>query len=571
MLAQENEYNENTGLLSKSDDVRSNDSSQAIVVQPDGSSLNFAQKEIKALPASDSPSTVLKVISFGVNNLLVAVHLIGIGALMTSLGPDEAAAAPLASSLLAVINGTVVGILLNAGYEIGLLIGNKGTQKEIGTVIRTSWAAGIAGGVITTSCFLSMETVMPYIIAPATGKAVGEFFRYFAIGSFSEPLGAANGMIIGRIEKGAFVPVLVPFVSMALYRLPALGFGYYFSHTLGMGAKGVGLGTAVASLMSYFMTQLWFSRKTFDGCDLYQSSLEDIKEHAPTFLSGGWKLALQRLSEWGNIAAIALLVGIWSNTKLQVLQPAIQANTLIALCMQGMGQAAMMFVSSDCAAQKKHYENFQKNNSREELDKFFALIAVNIKIFLVNNFAGVVVASLLSAGIYFSRSLEIKQFLSDKTAVEPGVHDLAESLLLINLLGQLPDAMRIISGGVLRGWKDLLFPTMISILLMTFVTVTAGWLIGHFKDEDPTPMFAIRDIAIALSALINGYRFLQHMNADVKLYSEGLDKLGVPQDAEERKALHRGWCSFMPAFRSNSNASDKISVTTSRSLPELKI
>ena len=128
------------------------------------------------------------------------------------------------------------------------------------------------------------------------------------------------------------------------------------------------------------------------------------------------------------------------------------------------------------------------------------------------------------------------------------MHALAELLLLLNLIGQPFEAVRIVSGGILRGWQDLLFPTLMNILLMSVVGVTAGWAIGYYRDnESPLPMFWVRLAAIILSAAINCYRFAMHIKSDTQLYAAGQALLGVAPSIPENTVSRGGWCSFLPA------------------------
>lgn len=524
---------------------------------------------------ASAPGNISRIVSFGLNNSLVAIHLIGNGIILSSLGPTETAAASLITSIQSVVNGSLVGILLNTGVEIGNILGIKNIEKngvqveitedernkKIGDVIKLSWLVGGALGIVTTSMLLSTKLIMPKIVDSATGNEVGDFFLMFSIGSFSEPLGASNGMIIGRLEKSTITGILIPFLSMALYRLPALGLGYAFAYPLGMGVRGVGLGSAVAGLLSLFVTQLWFSRQSYQDYLLYNWHISDLKKRTLSYLNGGWKLSLQRLSEWGNVASISILVGIWSNVSLQSLLPAIQANSLGGITLQGMGQAAMMFIATDCKSQSELYADYQKTNSRDSLDKYSNIITQNRNTFLKYNLAGLILAGAVAAGIFFARRPVIKLFIPHASEDQ---YDQANIILILTLAGLFPDAIRIITGGVLRGWKDLLFPTIVSLFCMTLIGVSVGGGIGYAKDKDLLPIFDLRIATIALSALINCYRFISHLSHDRKLYAEGLKKLnsdieiiesqnsqGLINSEENEYKTSSSSCSWMCFWRSS--------------------
>lgn len=488
---------------------------------------------------------VLKVISFGINCILVASHYIGNGIILSSFGEDEQAAASLISNIQAVTTGTIFGTLLATGVKAGPIIGevdkllkeNKNKEaedklKEVGTIIKISWIVGGSMSMLSAAGYLSMPLYLPHIIKPSTAKATSDFFLTFSLGAFSDPVSTSNVIVIGLIEKS----IVNPLVLTAIYRLPALGFGYLFAKYFDMGPRGLGLGTAVASLSSYFATQIWLSRSVYKKYGLYECYFPQFKRHLISFFGYGWKTALQRLSEWINLTAISILIGSWSNDSLRVLEPAMHANFLVALSLQGMGSAAMVFIGRDTAAQKLHYERFKKNLSKAELREYFKLKNINRNAFYKNNLTGFILSAGLSGGIYLAKQPICRLFLGSNITLHEEA--LAESILLWNLIGLLPDALRILSGGILRGWGDLLLPTIVSILLMTVVAVPAGGAISYYADDkSPLPLIWARDIAMILSAIINFFRFFQHTRSDNLLYNNGKLAIDIYEKIEKWLSL----------------------------------
>lgn len=51
------------------------------------------------------------------------------------------------------------------------------------------------------------------------------------------------------------------------------------------------------------------------------------------------------------------------------------------------------------------------------------------------------------------------------------------------MLGLIPDALRIISAGALRGWKDLLYPSIVSSIFMTIVGIPAAYGLGFIYNK----------------------------------------------------------------------------------------
>lgn len=474
--------------------------------------------------AAPTQSTIWRIGSFAVNSSLIAIHMIGNGLILSSLGPTEQAASSLISAVQSFVSGTIFGFLLSTGVELGAALGKKSAdvagkdyspEEEVEAIIKTSWVVGYSLCLLGTAGFLSTLGILPKIVDPETGAAVGQFFLMFSTGAFSEPMSGNNGLIIAQVEKNMILPLIIA----AAYRLPAIGLGYLFSKTVGMGIKGLGLGSAIAGVASLLFSQVLFSRKKYEKFNLSKFSFPDFGRHLKTYLHGGWKLSLQRITEWGNLVAITTVIGAIDNSSLRALQPAIQANTLIGLAMQGMGQAAMMFVVQDCEKQKAHYRKFLETGSKFELEKFKELIDTNKRTFIKNNAFGLVLTTLLAGAIYLARDLVIGLFLGSQISQEQ--YQLTSSLLLATLIGLIPDSFRIVSGGILRGWGDLLFPTIVSLIMMTVLGVPAGMGITYAVGGSILPIMWARAGSILLSSIFNFYRFYQHIRDDNQLYMDG--------------------------------------------------
>ena len=487
----------------------------------------------------DSSGDVARIISMGASSMLVAVHLIGNNVILASLGEAEQSAVSLITSIQNVSSGIIFGILLNTGVEIGPAMANK-NNKQIGAIIKTSWAIGISSGLVLTGVLLLLPKILPHVVSLDTAEATSSFFNMFAIGgSIAEPLIASNGIIISLLERNldgrSWKSWGIQLGSMISYRAPALGLGYVLAKRVGMGPAGVGLGTSIAAISALIGTQVWFSRNAYKEYELYVMRIPDFKSRLKSFLAGGWRLSLRRLSEWGNLAAISLLIGSWSNSALRSFSPFSQANTLIGLGLQGMSQGAMVFIGRDAAKQRQSYEEFKKTFSIEKLEEYSTLLNKNRIAFHKNNLAGLVLTILLSGIIYLARNPIIQLFISSKEASDD--YDLAECFLMYGLIGLFPDALRIISSGVLGAWNDILYPTIASIIAMTAFGVGLGGIVVWKENKNNLlPLLWFRIAGMFVSALINYYRFLQiYMKNDNKAYLNGraaLDMLHLIENWE---------------------------------------
>lgn len=460
-----------------------------------------------------TPSIFIRTSSYGLSGIIIAFHLVGDGMILSTMGPSATAAASVVSTMQSVTIGTSFGLLLSTGIQIGKHIGLNDHQG-VKSGIKTGWICALSLGMLSTCAFLSTVYTMPLILEEETATAVSDFFKWFSIAPIPDLMIMTNGLIIFQVEKNWEMNLL----STALYRIPAVGFGWLFGKTLGFGPSGVGMGGAVAAWMSFLTMQPWFLRKAYKTFELHKLfDIPDFKKQLFKFLNDGWKLALQRITEWGNLAAITMLIGEWNNNYLSSEQPSIQMLIIFNLFSQNFAQAAMMIATQDCAAMNKSLAQFHKTGNKKFLDEYHTLHLKNRTTFYRSNLAAFALNALFATGLYFSREQISSFFLQGETT--PDILDLAGLLLEINAISLLPDAIRIVSGGVLRGWGDLLIPTLASLILMTFIGIPVGASISNrVYDENIIPIFIARTISILLSALYNWGRFNTHDNNDDTAY-----------------------------------------------------
>src|SRR3990167_2894415 len=76
---------------------------------------------------------------------------------------------------------------------------------------------------------------------------------------------------------------------------------------------------------------------------------------------------------------------------------------------------------------------------------------------------------------------------------------MTESLLIINCLSLIPDSQRIIVMGGKRGWRDIVWPAMVSSIFMTLLGGGIGYFVGEQYAKSIYALFIVRAIAITLT------------------------------------------------------------------------
>jgi Na+-driven multidrug efflux pump len=219
----------------------------------------------------------------------------------------------------------------------------------------------------------------------------------------------------------------------------------------------------------------------------------------------GWKLALQRLTEWGNIFIIVSVVGSLSNVSLAALNPAILAVVAVATFEQGIASAAAIIAKmhvKSLISTESDILQATKEGAAEKIKKG----TINTSIVTgVINFVCIV-------GFYFARK-PITGFLigvnnSNETmsVSQPtnltnssDLYSHAEKLLWVNAIGLIPDGIGMVLYGVLRAWGDILWPTLARAISMTAIGVPLAYGLSFaFLDVDIADMMSYVRVATML-------------------------------------------------------------------------
>jgi Na+-driven multidrug efflux pump len=212
-----------------------------------------------------------------------------------------------------------------------------------------------------------------------------------------------------------------------------------------------------------------------------------------TLVGKGWELGLQRFSEWGNLAIITALIGAISSESLAETSPTIQYITIIALGMQGLAQGSGMLI-------KRNTATIEQSLKENKTDLSISTYQENRKVLIRNNVLGLVVSSACVVSFYVFREPLCDMFLNADADQETRTE--AQKVLWISMLGVLADAPRTICLGALRGWREVLYPTLSSLFMMTAIGVPVAYgLTTIWQDVDET-FFTIRDLTMLVAALL---------------------------------------------------------------------
>ncbi len=458
------------------------------------------------MKAIHEPTNILTLMSvYAICGVVTPIHNIGTAILIASYSPS-------ASSVAISTWGLSVGATFGFVNGVSILLKrDKLNLEKMDAVIRIAGTLIVVGGLTTSAVFLLTQFIMPFLLPQNTALAFSDFYHYFTWSPMAELASMIFPIIIFKRENNYQIQLW----STIFYRLSAVGLQYYFAKIQGAGLKGIGLGGLIAAWVNTFLLGLWFVHRR--GIYANYINLSPIAfRHFSDFVKAGLKLALQRLTEWVNLFAITLLLGNLNADGLSAAAPAVQAAVLSALINQYMGMITMM--------------------------RFEELSPKYKNLLLTTNLIGISFNGILMVFISCFRQNIIDFILGINKS--DAINSLANTLLLISAASFIPDGMRLITAGILRGKDDLVYPSLASLALMTVLGVTVGALIGYREDgQYATPLFLLRTVTILLSAMVN--------------YKRCHDKITTVSMGNTWCCLHRS-APILPAITTEANTLNNI-------------
>ncbi len=444
--------------------------------------------------------------SFAVRSLIIALAFAGNGLIMSSLGPDAAAASSITATLQGAGIGFISGIQSSVGTVLGRAMGAE-DRKSVGNIIKSSWVLAFLTAIPVAGVFFASRQLLPLILDSGTANAAADYLQAFALAVPAEVLTFNNGVIPHRVEHNSWAALL----NTCTYRIPSLALAYYLGNILGWGPKGLGYAAAIVGWSNVIGFQPWFSRQAYKEFGLYSGKIEGLAGYLKHYFKEGFPLGAQRFIEWSSLAMPAMIIGAWSPQSLLASQASIFMLTLAGQWTQGASTATMLIASETGAAKKKALSEYIETLQPEHLRKAVALKRKNGQNFWISSIVGLTASFLLALLFYLFRSSIINLYAPNGTS--DSVLSTALLLLLVNIAAILPDTMRITSSGILRGWGDLSTPTIANFILIG-AGIALGAVIGSMMDDSAMAVFVARILSLMGAAAFNCYRYNQHMNSD---------------------------------------------------------
>src|SRR3990167_1298287 len=196
--------------------------------------------------------------------------------------------------------------------------------------------------------------------------------------------------------------------------------------------------------MTCLWTSVWFHRAGYHKYALFENNVTSLWVYICRILSNGWKLSLQRITEWINLAAIALLVSAWStpsNPLSIAIQTSLQATSFFGTFFGGIAQTAMKIATRQGRTMKDALTDFRQTFSSESLKEYQNMQKGLDRTFCFSNAVGLILSGVFAVAVYFARYALGKLFIPNATSSI--ISELSASLMIWTVAGFSPDAVRI--------------------------------------------------------------------------------------------------------------------------------
>jgi Na+-driven multidrug efflux pump len=445
---------------------------------------------------------------YGLSRLVMSAALIVNGFILNKLDNQNntnnmVAAGSLISAIQFVLLGVGRGYLLTTGLKVSDLYGQLKIQEgcddkmnnlpdEFNQAITQSNAVALFICLLEIPvCWLTTDLVKQCNVNHAIADNIGNYFKPFSYGLAAYYLLLIDNQIALAKQKSN-----ITLYSGILFSLIWLVSSYSLALGVGgipaMSIAGIGMGFSISSVINCVILHLYLSINHYKSFNPFPFNSENFLLGFRQQMKDGTKLALQRISEWGNMALVAFVFGSFGEDYLIAQQPPLQLTYMVTTTTLAMIQAQATLVRKTLSKSRLQLTNNEYDHSCETYKK--AILLGNMGMV-----TGILISCAISALIVTAHQPLAQVFIDDDQLREADINLLCKNLFTISGITIFLDSIRNYSTGALRGMNELTYPPIISAATM-FSAIIMGVVLCHYDIIQPQSLYIMRAAGILIAA-----------------------------------------------------------------------
>ncbi|WP_404332830.1 MATE family efflux transporter [Mesobacillus maritimus] len=393
------------------------------------------------------------------------------------VGTDDLAGVAMGSSLWMPVFTGINGILLAVTPIVAHFIGNKQQDKIHYSVTQAFYLAIILSFMVVVAGFFALDPILTLMnLDPEVHRIAFHYLIGLSIGVV--PLFLSNVLRNffdgqGYTQITMFITVLaVPFNIL-------LNYGFIFGN-FGLPALG-GVGAGYATALTYWIILIFSIVMTFK-LETVRNYLLFVKWVKPSWtawkeqLSIGIPIGLSIFFEASIFAVVTLLIGtMFSTITIAANQIVLSFTSLMFMIPLSISMALTIVVG------------FSVGGKKFQTAKQYAYLGV---------LGGIAFLAVGAVFLYYLREPIAYLYTQDREVVL-----LASQIFLIAIIYQLSDAAQAGLQGVLRGYKDVRLPFLITFIAYWIIGIPSGYFLAAFTKLGPIGFWVGISLGLTFAAI----------------------------------------------------------------------
>ncbi len=403
------------------------------------------------------------------------------------LGKEALAGVNQANSLFFMTSGLTFGVLFAVSTLVSIKVGEKKSNAGfliyraglLVSVILFAFQFGLLE-ILTAHFEWLQQTEAVNAIAPKylniVNISVLPMLVFLTARQFTDGLGHTKISMVLTLAGLGLNVILNAILIYGFWIIPALGY------------EGAAWATLISRVAMMFAA-LWYVRysqfmKTY--VPQIMPKWREVWAETKSIWTMGIPIALQTFAEWACFAVSGIMVGWYGEVQVAAHAVALNAASVTYMVASGIGMAGSILVGNA----------FGEHNASKIRKVAHATFILMVLFELVNALIFVIFNRQI-AGLY---------------GVEPEVMPLILPLFLLAAVFQVSDGIQAAAMSLLRGIKDVLWASGISVFSYWIVSMPLSYYLGEVLKKEVYGVWTGFTVGLLVASILGVYRFYQKIN-----------------------------------------------------------